>query len=218
MLGLDSCHTPTSTPGRDEITGGQTRTWSNFHDAGGSAGAVIPTGTTVLVSCRTMGFETADGNPWWYRIAAPPWDNRFYASADAFYNSAGLTSGPLAGGPMVDLSVPQCDAFDVPTAGATGRELPSPVVSVAPSSGDHSTLFVGTATGFTPDGPVTVSAVMPNGSPYPNTYPKTADHSGAFTWSWQWDPGDPDGVWTIRFVDDSSGAATSTTITIAGSR
>jgi len=90
-----------------------------------------------------------------------------------------------------------------------------PAVSVSPASGGHSTLFAGTASGFTPNGKVTVSATMPGGAAYPTTYPKTANPSGGFTWSWRWDPGEPDGRWTIKFLDHNSGKTTSTTITIA---
>jgi uncharacterized protein YndB with AHSA1/START domain len=90
----------------------------------------------------------------------------------------------------------------------------NPRVSVSPTSGNHSTLFAGSASGFTPGGKVTVSATIPGGQAYPTTYPKTADSSGAFTWSWQWDPGEPDGVWTIKFLDHTSGKTTSTSITI----
>jgi len=54
-----------------------------------------------------QGFKVANGNPWWYRIAQPGWDNRFYASADAFYNN-GATSGSLRGTPWVDEAVPTC--------------------------------------------------------------------------------------------------------------
>jgi len=89
-----------------------------------------------------------------------------------------------------------------------------PVVAVVPDHGDHTTLFTGTASGFTPNGNITVSATKPGGQPYPTTYPKTADPTGHFTWSWQWDPGDPDGTWTITFLDHTSGKTTSTTLTI----
>jgi hypothetical protein len=90
-----------------------------------------------------------------------------------------------------------------------------PHVTVSPAAGDHSTLFEGTASGFTPNAEVTVSAAMPGGATYPHTYPKTADAGGAFTWSWRWDPGDPDGTWTIHFLDHASGKKATATITIA---
>jgi hypothetical protein len=53
------------------------------------------------------GFEVADGNTWWYRLASNPWDNGYYVSADAFYNN-GRTSGPLIETPFIDESVPEC--------------------------------------------------------------------------------------------------------------
>jgi len=90
-----------------ETTGGETHTWTNYTNAGGVEGPTIPGQTTVQISCRLQGFKVANGNPWWYRIAQPGWDNRFYASADAFYNN-GATSGSLRGTPWVDEAVPTC--------------------------------------------------------------------------------------------------------------
>lgn len=90
-----------------ETTGGVTHTWTNYTNAGGTAGPTIASNTTVQISCKLTGFRVADGNTWWYRIASPGWDNHFYASADAFYNN-GQTSGTLHGTPWVDNAVPDC--------------------------------------------------------------------------------------------------------------
>jgi hypothetical protein len=103
----------------------------------------------------------------------------------------------------------------------SGRISPTPravrpSVSVAPATGGHATLFAGTASGFTPHGSVTVSATMPNGKPYPTTFPKTADDGGAFTWSWQWDIGDADGTWTIAFLDHTTRRTATIDLTISG--
>ena len=103
-VGIGDC---TSTSGRFETTGGDTQTWSDYTSGGGSAGPVIPKGAGVLVSCRTIGLKLNNGNAWWYRIASPDWSNRYWASADAFYNN-GMTSGPLKDTPFVDESVPIC--------------------------------------------------------------------------------------------------------------
>lgn len=92
---------------RTEVTGGVTHTWSNYTNAGGTPGPTIPAYTGIQISCRLTGFKVANGNPWWYRIAAPGWDNNFYASADAFYNN-GQTSGSLVGTPWIDDGVPTC--------------------------------------------------------------------------------------------------------------
>jgi hypothetical protein len=59
------------------------------------------------VTCVVQGFRVADGNTNWYQIASGPWDNVYYASADAFYNN-GATSGSLDGTPYVDPNVPAC--------------------------------------------------------------------------------------------------------------
>lgn len=97
---------PTVTAYR-ETTGSLTHTWSDYVTAGGTAGWSIPAYTTVKIECAVIGFKVADGNTWWYRIAAPPWNGDFYASADAFYNN-GQTSGSLHGTPFVDPLVPRC--------------------------------------------------------------------------------------------------------------
>jgi surface antigen len=91
----------------NETTGSVTHTWADYSDAGGSEGPVIGSNATVAVTCRVMGFRVADGNTWWYQIASSPWNNMYYASADAFYNN-GETSGSLLGTPFYDPSVPIC--------------------------------------------------------------------------------------------------------------
>ena len=101
---------PTSQPAPTtytETVGGNTHTWTDYSNAGGNEGATIPNGMTVQVSCKVQGFQVADGNTWWYRIASSPWNNTYYASADAFYNN-GQTSGSLQGTPFVDNNVPNC--------------------------------------------------------------------------------------------------------------
>jgi hypothetical protein len=90
-----------------ETTGGVTHTWTNYSDAGGTEGASIASNATVQIACKVTGFKVADGDTWWYRIASSPWNNAYYASADAFYNN-GQTSGSLSGTPFVDSKVPNC--------------------------------------------------------------------------------------------------------------
>jgi hypothetical protein len=98
---------PSQPPGRYETTGGPTHTWTNYTNAGGYEGPTIAAYQTVLIACKVTGFRVADGNTWWYRIASSPWNNAYYASADAFYNN-GQTSGSLKGTPFVDPAVPDC--------------------------------------------------------------------------------------------------------------
>jgi hypothetical protein len=98
---------PPSTTTYAETTGGVTHTWTNYSDAGGTEGPSIASNETVQVTCKVTGFKVADGNTWWYQIASSPWNNSYFASADAFYNN-GATSGPLAGTPWVDPKVPTC--------------------------------------------------------------------------------------------------------------
>lgn len=92
-----------------ETTGSLTHTWSVYRTGGGEPGESIPTRTTVQVECKVRGLTlSSDGNPWWYRISEPPWNGRFYASADAFYNN-GQTTGRLNNGVLVDGDVPNCE-------------------------------------------------------------------------------------------------------------
>ncbi len=98
---------PTTATTWSETTGGVTHTWTDYSDAGGNQGPSIPSNATVQIACRVQGFQVADGNTWWYKIASAPWDNGFYASADAFYNN-GQTSGSLVGTPFVDPNVATC--------------------------------------------------------------------------------------------------------------
>ncbi|WP_199515969.1 hypothetical protein [Nucisporomicrobium flavum] len=90
-----------------ETVGGATHTWTNPANAGGIEGATIASFTTVQVACRLTGFAVSNGNTNWYRIASPPWNHQFYASADAFYNN-GATSGSLLRTPWFDPAVPPC--------------------------------------------------------------------------------------------------------------
>lgn len=92
-----------------EYAGNPGRTTSTFrnykHESG--RGPSIPGHKPILMSCRVHGPAVADGNTWWYRIAASPWNNRYYVSADAFYNN-GRRTGPLTGTPFYDPKVPVC--------------------------------------------------------------------------------------------------------------
>lgn len=103
--------TPTSTPAPPatyaETTGGAAHTWTNYTNAGGAEGPIIPGNATVQIACKLQGFKVSDGNTSWYRIASDPWNGNYYVSADAFYNN-GQTSGSLAGTPYVDPSVRDC--------------------------------------------------------------------------------------------------------------
>jgi len=90
-----------------ETPGSVVHTWTDYADAGGSEGPTIPSNQTLQVSCKVPGFEVADGDTWWYRIASGPWNNSYYGSADAFYNN-GQTSGSLRGTPFYDPAVPNC--------------------------------------------------------------------------------------------------------------
>jgi hypothetical protein len=98
---------PPSTP-HAEVAGGDTETWTDYKNAGGLGGPLIHSGQSVEVSCSVQGYPVADGDTWWYRIASSPWNDAYYASADAFYNN-GQSSGSLVNTPYVDEAVPHCE-------------------------------------------------------------------------------------------------------------
>ena len=83
---------------------------------------------------KVTGFRVPDGNTWWYQIASSPWNNAYYASADAFYNN-GATSGSLIGTPFVDPSIPDCAGQQPVSASAPSTQSVGGANSTAPSSG-----------------------------------------------------------------------------------
>jgi len=90
-----------------ETTGTPAHTWSDYRQAGGSAGVPLGPRQSVQVSCRVRGYVVPDGDPWWYRLESSPWNGNFYATSDAFYNQ-GSVSGPVDNGVVVDEHVPVC--------------------------------------------------------------------------------------------------------------
>jgi Divergent InlB B-repeat domain len=96
-----------------EYPGGDTQTWSDYSDAGGQAGPLLPAFAAVQVTCRVQGFpvDTTTANPqgdvWWYEVASNGSNNQYFASADPFYNN-GSDTGSLVGTPLFDPSVPTC--------------------------------------------------------------------------------------------------------------
>ena len=61
-----------------------------------------------------------------------PWNDSYYASADAFYNN-GQTSGSLNGTPFVDPSVPVCGAAPTPVPSVPSTPVPSVPSTPVPS-------------------------------------------------------------------------------------
>ncbi|HTU27823.1 MAG TPA: hypothetical protein VMF07_00465 [Solirubrobacteraceae bacterium] len=94
-------------PPRREVSGGVAHTWSDPQLAGGRSGPEIMPHQAVMIACRLKGFKVPDGNVWWYLLASPPWSQRYYATADTFYNN-GRTSGSLRGSAFVDPKVARC--------------------------------------------------------------------------------------------------------------
>jgi transcriptional regulator with XRE-family HTH domain len=95
---------PTST--WTETTGTPAHTWADPLQLTG-AGTPLGPRQSVQVLCRVKGYVVEDGDPWWYRLASSPWNGRYYATSDAFYNN-GSVSGPVDNGVVVDEQVPLC--------------------------------------------------------------------------------------------------------------
>ena len=126
--------TTASVPGYAETSGGVAHTWSNYTTANGTQGSDVASNETIGVACKVTGFQVADGNTWWYRIASSPWNDNYYVSADAFYNN-GQTSGSLSNTPFVDNKVPDC----------TPTPSPAPSPSPAPTPTTYSETTGGVA-------------------------------------------------------------------------
>lgn len=73
------------------------QTFSNFVSAGGPFGVPLTSGQSVQVSCRVKGFKVHDGDVWWYRLSASPWDGNYYASTDNFWNTSDTSGNPING-------------------------------------------------------------------------------------------------------------------------
>jgi hypothetical protein len=71
-------------------------------------GKRVEPGQTVRVSCRVYSPEPPSVTPdgFWYRLASPPWNGRFYAPANSFWN--GDVPGQLPYTHNTDKSVPIC--------------------------------------------------------------------------------------------------------------
>jgi len=83
------------------------KAFADYINAGDPASARLRARQIVRVSCRVRGFKVQDGDPWWYRIASPPWNGQYYATSDVFYNTRN-TSGSGINGVVVDKRVPLC--------------------------------------------------------------------------------------------------------------
>lgn len=89
-----------------EWPGSPVHTFINYHNATG-VGRSIRANAAVLVSCRVYDATVKSSYPdgFWYRIASPPWNNHYYATANTFLNG----DPPL--GPyrqFTDFKVPLC--------------------------------------------------------------------------------------------------------------
>lgn len=89
-------------------TGGTSRTWSDYTNAGGEPGPTINGSRAVEVTCRIRGFEVQSGNQWWYLVASAPWRNDFFASADGFFNQRKTRGVDFRTTRFVDPGVPRC--------------------------------------------------------------------------------------------------------------
>src|SRR3954468_18462206 len=99
-------------------------TFLNPYNASGM-GQKIAADTWVDVACKDYAPQIKSANPdgYWYRIAAPPWNNAYYAVANTFRN------GDIPGQPPythnTDWAVPDCTALTTPAP--TPTPAPAPV-------------------------------------------------------------------------------------------
>jgi hypothetical protein len=99
--------TSPSGPTWTETTFSGSETFADFVNAGEPLGRSLAPAQGVQVSCRVKGFKVQDGDNWWYRLAASPWDGKYYASSDNFYNTPKPTGNPV-NGVFYDERVPVC--------------------------------------------------------------------------------------------------------------
>jgi hypothetical protein len=90
-----------------ETTISRSQTFADYVNAGDPLGASLSLRQAVKVSCRIKGLAVADGDSWWYRLAQPPWNGRYYATTDDFYNTPTPTANPI-NGVVFDKRVPVC--------------------------------------------------------------------------------------------------------------
>lgn len=93
----------TVTPAWRERAGEATDTWSDYKTAGGTAGKAILKDERVSVDCWVTGKQADDKDNYWYRLVGKPWNDGYYAPADAFFNG-GKTLHSVA----YDPRVPEC--------------------------------------------------------------------------------------------------------------
>jgi putative cell wall-binding protein len=89
----------------------------------------------------------------------------------------------------------------------------SPSLSVSPGTGDRTTQFVGSGSGFTPLSTAVLDAYGPSGSSY-GSYELAVDDAGAVHWSWTWAESDEVGTYRFAAQDTSGARSTETTLTI----
>lgn len=61
----------------NETTFSQSETFADYVNAGDPTGEPLRPQQAVKVSCRVKGSAVSDGDPWWYRLASPPWNGRY---------------------------------------------------------------------------------------------------------------------------------------------
>jgi hypothetical protein len=172
--------TPPTSGTVNETTGGATNTWTNYSSASGSEGPVIPAYSTVAITCRATGFAVSDGNTWWYQIASSPWNNTYWASADAFYNN-GHTSGSLHGTPFFDPNVPACSTSAPPTTTTTTTTEPTSTTTSTTTTLPGSPTTTSTTSTTTSTTTTSTSVPVTDTQPIPTLYNET---TGGVTHTW----------------------------------
>lgn len=89
-----------------ETAGGPARTFSDPQNMSGRERRKIAQFEQVEVTCRVRGHRLENDNDWWYRLARAPWNDRFYATADVFYNGPFIDNFKKT--PYYDSRIPLC--------------------------------------------------------------------------------------------------------------
>jgi uncharacterized membrane protein SpoIIM required for sporulation len=161
-----------------EVTASASPTWADYCNAGGRAGRTIGAGQEVAVACKVEGFAAQDANTWWYLISSKPWANKYFASADSFYND-GDSSGPLNGTPLADHAVPQCA---MSKQGGNQTVSFAKVTLMAGKGNPNGGYWYGiSGTGFAPNSSVTITCFDSDDPDGFFPFKLTADGAGAFS-------------------------------------
>lgn len=102
----EGCASGTTYSEQASPTGSGARTFANPYTYGGASDRVAP-GQYVDVVCKLYAFSSPSVDPgYWYLLASPPWNGRYYSPANSYINGGH--------GRDTDFRVPDCCPPDRP--------------------------------------------------------------------------------------------------------